>query len=211
MKLSKRVPALLAAVLLGACLSACSVEEMREKASDLIIDMATRFGFISEEEAEDDVQRTEAAPGGSITFPEDFVDEGESMTTMLRDGTLYIDFNNIRYKTTDYFVATSNSVTITAFAASTNTEAKTPPLYKAALWMLSEDMAHTSYVEGSTVYLSAAGENTCYTRTVSGLTPGRRYKVSISYDTTSYYVTGGMTVGPVSDEDLLTTEPEGDA
>lgn len=209
MKFSKRVPALLAALLMALCLGGCSVAEMREKASDIIIDMATRFGFIGEDSDEDDVQRKEAAPGGSVVFPEDFVNEGESMATMLRDGTLYIDFRKIRSKSTDYFVATADSVTINAYAASTNTDAKEPPLYKAALWMLSEDLKKTSYVDGSTVYFSAAGEGSCYTATVSGLQPGRRYKITLSYDTGSYYVSGGMAVSTVSDEDLLSIE--GDA
>lgn len=208
MRFWKRAAALGLALALGMSLSACSVDEMRDKLSDVIVDMAVRFGFVGERTDEDEVSRREGTPGGSIEFPEDFVNEGESMVSMLREGVLYVDFRSITNKATEYFVATADSVTVTIYATSSNTEAETPPTYKMAVWELTEDTTATAYVDGSTVYLPAAGEGACYTATVSGLTPGRRYKINLSYDSTYYKVSGRMTVSPVSDEDLFTVDGE---
>ena len=48
--------------------------------------------------------------------------------------------------------------------------------------------------------------------TVSGLTPGKMYKVTVSYDSVSYYITGGMTVTGVGSEQLtsLSDDTTGD-
>lgn len=210
MRFLKRCAALGLALALALGLSACSldVDEMRDQLSDIIIEMAVRFGFVGERTDEDEVTRREGTAGGSIVFPEDFVNEGESMVTMLRDGVLYVDFRSITNKATEYFVATADSVTVTIYATSSNTEAETPPTYKMAVWELTEDATATAYVDDSTVYLPAAGEGNCYTATVSGLTPGRRYKINLSYDSTYYKVTGRMTVSPVSDEELFTVDDE---
>lgn len=100
---------------------------------------------------------------------------------------LYVAFNGIQNRSTDYFVAGSDSLSITGYATteSTNENFQT---FKIALWELSDDKTSTSYVIGSTVYYTTDG--TCYQYNVSGLTPGRQYKVYISYDSTRYYITG---------------------
>ena len=66
--------------------------------------------------------------------------------------------------------------------------------------------ADTYYVIGSTVYYTTDG--TCYQYNVSGLTPGRQYKVYISYDSTRYYITGGLKVQGLGSEELTTIENE---
>ena len=78
--------------------------------------------------------------------------------------------------------------------------------FKIALWELSDDKTSTSYVIGSTVYYTTDG--TCYQYNVSGLTPGRQYKVYISYDSTRYYITGGLKVQGLGSEELTTIENE---
>ena len=204
MKMAKRVTALLAAGLLALGLTGCSKEELRDKATDLIIDTATRMGFIAQdgEGEEEEVQRTEAARGGSITFPEDFDPTQGRIPAMLQDGMLYVGFNGIQYRSTPYFVAADSSLTVTAYANHDNPYQDTIQ-YKIALWELSEDESSTTYVDGTTVYYTATAEGqTCYNHTMTGLTPGRRYKLAISYDTGAYYVTGGVTVSNVSDQEL---------
>ena len=74
------------------------------------------------------------------------------------------------------------------------------------MWELSEDKTTTSYVIGSTVYYTTDG--TCYTQTISGLTPGKQYKVNISYDSSIYYVTGGLKIQGLGSETLTTIEGE---
>ena len=115
--------------------------------------------------------------------------------------TLYIAFNGISNRSTDYFVAAGDSVTITAYGT---TESATILQFKAALWELSDDQTRTSYVPGSTVYFETGGD--CSTYTVSGLTPGKMYKVTVSYDSGMYYVTGGMTVTGIGSEELTTID-----
>ena len=72
--------------------------------------------------------------------------------------------------------------------------------------LVSEVDGDTSYVIGSTVYYTTDG--TCYQYNVSGLTPGRQYKVYISYDSTRYYITGGLKVQGLGSEELTTIENE---
>lgn len=204
MKLAKRMPALLAAGLLAVSLTGCSKEELRDKATDIIIDTATKMGFIDAEGEgeEEEVVHTEATAGGSVTFPEGFDPTQGRIPTTLQDGTLYVGFNGIEYRSTAYFVAAGTSATVTAYANHDNPNQDTIQ-YKIALWQLSEDQTKTSYVDGTTVYFTATADGQqCYSYTMTGLTPGRRYKLAISYDSTWYYITGGITVSNVSDQDL---------
>ena len=59
---------------------------------------------------------------------------------------------------------------------------------------------------GTEIYYTTDG--TCYQYNVSGLTPGRQYKVYISYDSTRYYITGGLKVQGLGSEELTTIENE---
>ena len=206
MKLAKRVSALCLAGLLALSLSGCSKEELRAKASDIIVDMATKMGFIGgdDEGEEEEVVHTEATLGGDVVFPEGFDPSQGRIPTTLQDGVLYVAFNGIQYRSTAYFVAADSSVTVTAYANHDNPYQDTIQ-YKIALWQLSEDQTTTTYVDGTTVYFTAMAEEggkACYTHTMTGLTPGRRYKLAISYDTGAYYITGGVTVTNVSDQEL---------
>ncbi len=207
MKTAKRVSALLAAVLLAIGLTGCSKEELREKASDVIIDVAVKMGFISGEqsdgeEEEEEVERKQASAGGEIAFPADFDPTSGRIPATLQNGMLYVGFNGIMYKCTPYFVAADANVTLTAYANHNNPDLPEVE-YKIALWQLSDDGNKTSYVPGTTVYFTSVPEGqSCYTYALSGLTPGKRYKLAISSD--SYYVSGGVTVTNVSDQDLTT-------
>ena len=62
-------------------------------------------------------------------------------------------------RSSDYFVAASDSVTITAYAT---TESPSINEFKTAIWELSDDQTKTSYVEGTTVYYKTGGD--CYDR-----------------------------------------------
>lgn len=210
MKLAKRVLALLTAGLLALGLTGCSKEELREKASDMIVDMAQKMGFIEAEGEgeEEQVVHTEASPGGEIVFPEGFNPTQGRIPTTLQDGMLYVAFNDIQNKSTAYFVAADSSVTVTAYANHSNPRQDTIQ-YKIALWQLSDDQTSTTYVDGTTVYFTATAEGkSCYNHTMTGLEPGRRYKLTISYDTGAYYISGGITVSNVSDQELTNMSTE---
>lgn len=203
MKLTKRIGVAALALILALSLTACSPKDML---GNMILGVADLFGLRSESSNDDEAEETVATPGGSISFPEG-MDSQSRFPTMVSGDTLYIAFNGISNRSTDYFVAASDTVTLTAYAT---TESATILEFKAALWELSDDQTKTSYLQGSTVYFPTGGE--CSTYTVSGLTPGKMYKVTVSYDSVKYYITGGMTVTGVGSEQLtsLSDDTTGD-
>lgn len=198
MKLRTRLAALALAVVMALSLTACSP---RDLLSDLIIGAVDLLGLRSDtSNDEDEAEHFEATPGGSVTFPEG-MDTNSRFPNEVHGDTLYIAFNGIQNRSSDYFVAGSDSVTITAYAT---TESPSLNEFKTAIWALSDDQTQTSYVEGTTVYFATGGE--CQTATVSGLTPGKMYKIYVSYDSYSYYITGGLTVTGIGSEELTSIE-----
>lgn len=194
---AKKLLALVLALAMALTMTACSPKEM---AVNAILKLATVLGF-REEGGSDEEETTDiyAPEGGSISFPEG-MDTSSRFTTQISDGTLYVSFNGIQSRqnrNTPYFVAAGDSVTITSYA---ETESTGLLEYKAALWGLNDDQSTTSYVLDSTVYFTTGGA--CYTQTISGLTPGRRYKVNISYDSSKYYITGGMAITGIGSDEL---------
>lgn len=72
-----------------------------------------------------------------------------------------------------------------------------------AFWELSDDKTMTSYVPDSTIYYCADGAD--YQYNVTGLTAGKQYKITISYDNgNKYYVTGGLKVEGLGSTELNT-------
>ena len=203
MKRTRKWIALALALCLALSLSACSPKETMK---NLIVKTVTALGFIEEgsgeEEESTDVM---AAAGGEVRFPEGMDTTSGKLVTQVEGDTLYVAFNGIANRNTEYFVAGSDTITVTGYATteSTNENYQT---FKVAVWELSEDKTTTSYVIGSTVYYTTDG--TCYTQTISGLTPGKQYKVNISYDSSIYYVTGGLKIQGLGSETLTTIEGE---
>lgn len=203
MKRTRKWIALALALCLALSLSACSPKETMK---NLIVKTVTALGFIEEgsgeEEESTDVM---AATGGEVSFPEGMDTTSGKLVTQVEGDTLYVAFNGIANRNTEYFVAGSDTITVTGYATteSTNENYQT---FKVAVWELSEDKTTTSYVIGSTVYYTTDG--TCYTQTISGLTPGKQYKVNISYDSSIYYVTGGLKIQGLGSETLTTIEGE---
>ena len=146
-----------------------------------------------------------AQAGGDVTFPESMDTSEGKLVTQVEGDTMYVAFNGIQNRNTDYFVAASDSITVTGYATteSTNENYQT---FKVALWQLSDDSTTTSYVTGSTIYYPADGTN--YSYTITGLTPGKQYKVYISYDSSSFYITGGLKVQGLGSEELTAIEEE---
>lgn len=203
MKRTRKWIALALALCLALSLSACSPKETMK---NLIVKTVTALGFIEEgsgeEEESTDVM---AAAGGEVSFPEGMDTTSGKLVTQVEGDTLYVAFNGIANRNTEYFVAGSDTITVTGYATteSTNENYQT---FKVAVWELSEDKTTTSYVIGSTVYYTTDG--TCYTQAISGLTPGKQYKVNISYDSSIYYVTGGLKIQGLGSETLTTIEGE---
>ncbi len=191
------------ALFLALTLSACSPKEALK---NVIVSACTALGFIDGEASqEEEANETMAQAGGDVTFPESMDTSEGKLVTQVEGDTMYVAFNGIQNRNTDYFVAASDSITVTGYATteSTNENYQT---FKVALWQLSDDSTTTGYVTGSTIYYPTDGAN--YSYTITGLTPGKQYKVNISYDSSKFYVTGGLKVQGLGSEELTAIEEE---
>lgn len=201
MKLHHRVLALGMAAVMALALTACSPKKV---AKDMVIGMVQALGFTTADEEEDEATETMATEGGSITYPEGF--DASGTNALLQDGTLYLSFKDMQYYSTDFFTPAGDTVTVTSYGSIDATTSYTA--YKVALWELSEDGTTTSYVAGSTVYFTVSSDETCYTYDIGGLTPGKKYKARVSFDSTVARVTGGMTISGLTDDALVQTEDD---
>ena len=190
MKLHHRVLALGMAAVMALALTACSPKKV---AQDMVIGMVQALGFTTADEEEDEATETMATEGGSITYPEGF--DASGTNALLQDGTLYLSFKDMQYYSTDFFTPAGDATT--SYTA-----------YKVALWELSEDGTTTSYVAGSTIYFTISSDETCYTYDIGGLTPGKKYKARVSFDSTVARVTGGMTISGLTDAARVQTEDD---
>ena len=203
MKRTRTLALLTALVCLCVSLTACSPKEVLKSA---ILKSTTALGLRQETTDEDEVDNlTYATAGGDVTFPEAMDSTASKLVTEVDGDTMYVAFNGIQNRSTDYFVAGSDSLTVTGYATteSTNENFQT---FKVALWELSDDKTATSYLIGSTTYYTTDGS--CYQYNISGLTLGKQYKIYISYDSTRYYITGGLKVEGLGSEELTTIETE---
>lgn len=203
MKRTRTWIALALALCLALSLSACSP---KQAAKDFVVKVVTVLGFRDENAGDDEeAAKVMATSGGEVTFPETMDPTSGKLVTQVEGDTLYVAFNGIQNRNTEYFVPAGDSITVTGYATteSTNENYQT---FKVAVWQLSDDKSMTSYVQGSTTYYTTDG--TCYNYTITGLTPGKQYKVNISYDSSIYYITGGLKVQGLGSEELTTVEGE---
>ena len=112
-------------------------------------------------------------------------DSSAKFAAATADGCLYAVFNGIWSRSTDYFTAPTGSLNIMACGTAEGTQK-----FKVALWKKVDGGAE--YVSDSTYYIHTDGTN--YRCTVSGLDPAAQYRVTISYDSSRYYLYGLMKV-----------------
>mgnify|MGYP003099927882 FL=1 len=98
---------------------------------------------------------------------------------------LNIVFNGIWSRQTDYFTAPNGVITLTGYGTAEGTQK-----YKIALWRKVDGGAQ--YVDGSTYYIKTDGQN--YRCSIGGLDPAASYRITISYDSSRYYLYGGLKV-----------------
>ena len=199
MKCTRKLAALAMAVLLAFSLTACSP---KQAAQDLVVKMVKAMGLVEESDEEDTDTTVKATTGGSVEFPAEMDTSAARCVTYTADNTLYFSFRAISNRSTDYFVAGSDSMTVTAYAT-TDASSEKYMYFKIALWELSDDKTMTGYVKDSTIYYYADGSSSQYT--VTGLTPGKQYKITVSYDNGNmYYITGGLKVAGLGSNELNT-------
>lgn len=141
--------------------------------------------FTGGKEEEDPLTRAATAEA-DVVLPEDMNAEAQFATKM-SDSGMYVVFNGINDKKTDYFKVPSGSLTIDATATGEATGMKS---FKINLWQKQDGSIR--YVDGTTIYYYTDG--TPHTYTISGLDPEAEYRLAISYDAYKYYIYGKMFV-----------------
>lgn len=176
MKTKKRFLAVvLAAALLVAGLTGCK---------DALRGVAQKITGSSGEVQEEDTTRWADATADPLII-QGIADASAKFDTAMVDGTLYAVFNGIWSRQTDYFTVPGGSLTITGYGTAEGTQR-----YKVSVWQ--KVAGGAQYVNGSTYYIKTDGQN--YRCVISGLDPAASYRLTISYDSSRYYLYGGLKV-----------------
>lgn len=175
MKMKKRIIALLLAVLLAVGLTGCK---------DVLKGIVHKATGTSDEVQEEDTTRWADATADPLII-QGIADPSAKFATATADGCLYAVFNGIWSRNTGYFAVPSGSLSIMACGTAEGTQK-----FKVALWKKVDGGAE--YVSDSTYYVKTDG--TDYRCTVSELDPAAQYRVTISYDSSRYYLYGLMKV-----------------
>ena len=112
-------------------------------------------------------------------------DSSAKFATATADGCLYAVFNGIWSRQTSYFTVPSGTLSIMGCGTAEGTQR-----FKVAVWKKVDGGAE--YVTDSTYYIHTDG--TDYRCTISGLDPAAQYRVTISYDSSKYYLYGLLKV-----------------
>ena len=164
-----RLAALLLAAVLALGLTGC--ESLKDSVANML-------GYSSAEEV--DTTNWAEATTDPIMLPEG-TDATAQWTNVVANGTLYGVYNGIWSRNTGYFQVSGDSLTITACGTAEGTQR-----YKIALWKKVDGGAQ--YIDGSTGYIPTDGTN--YQFTIGGLDPAAQYRLTISYDSSRYYLYG---------------------
>lgn len=116
---------------------------------------------------------------------EGIADPSAKYATAAVNSCLNIVFNGIWSRQTDYFTAPNGVITVTGYGTAEGTQK-----YKIAVWRKADGGAQ--YVDGSTYYIKTDGQN--YRCSIGGLDPAASYRLTISYDSSRYYLYGGLKV-----------------
>ena len=175
MKMKKRIIALLLAVLLAVGLTSCK---------DVLKGIVHKVTGTSDEVQEEDTTRWADATADPLII-QGIADSSAKFSTATADGCLYAVFNGIWSRQTDYFTVPGGSLTITGYGTAEGTQR-----YKVSVWQ--KVAGGAQYVNGSTYYIKTDGQN--YRCVISGLDPAASYRLTISYDSSRYYLYGGLKV-----------------
>ena len=133
---------------------------------------------------EEDTTQWAELTGDSLSL-EGIADPSAKYAAAAINSCLNIVFNGIWSRQTDYFTAPNGVITVTGYGTAEGTQK-----YKIAVWRKVDGGAQ--YVDGSTYYMKTDGQN--YRCSIGGLDPAARYRLTISYDSSRYYLYGGLKV-----------------
>ena len=171
MKRKKRIAALLLAAVLAVSLTGCK---------DALKSIVHKATGTSDEVQEEDTTRWAEQTSEPLII-QGIADASAKFATATADGCLYAVFNGIWSRQTSYFTVPGGTLNIMACGTAEGTQK-----FKVALWKKVDGGAE--YVPESTYYVKTDG--TDYRCTVSGLDPAAQYRVTISYDSSRYYLYG---------------------
>ena len=133
---------------------------------------------------EEDTTQWAELTGDSLSL-EGIADPSAKYASAAINSCLNIVFNGIWSRQTDYFTAPNGVITVTGYGTAEGTQK-----YKIAVWRKVDGGAQ--YVDGSTYYIKTDGQN--YRCSIGGLDPAASYRLTISYDSSRYYLYGGLKV-----------------
>ena len=133
---------------------------------------------------EEDTTQWAELTGDSLSL-EGIADPSAKYAAAAINSCLNIVFNGIWSRQTDYFTAPNGVITVTGYGTAEGTQK-----YKIAVWRKVD--GGTQYVDGSTYYIKTDGQN--YRCSIGGLDPAASYRLTISYDSSRYYLYGGLKV-----------------
>ena len=175
MKMKKRIVVLLMALVLAVGLTGCK---------DTLKSIVHKAAGTSDEVQEEDTTRWADQTSDPLII-QGIADPSAKFATATADGCLYAVFNGIWSRQTDYFTVPGGSLTITGYGTAEGTQR-----YKVSVWQ--KVAGGAQYVNGSTYYIKTDGQN--YRCVISGLDPAASYRLTISYDSSRYYLYGGLKV-----------------
>ena len=175
MKMKKQLLALLLAAVMVLSLTGC--KETLKK-------VAQKVTGHSEEVQEEDTTRWAEATTDPLII-QGIADSSAKFATATADGCLYAVFNGIWSRNTGYFTVPGGSLNIMACGTAEGTQK-----FKVVLWKKVDGGAQ--YVDNTTFYFTADGQN--YHCDIGNLDPNASYRVTISYDSSRYYLYGLMKV-----------------
>ena len=175
MKMKKRLFALLLAVVFAVSLTGCK---------DTLKGIVHKATGTSDEVQEEDTTRWAEQTADPLII-QGIANPQAKFDTATVDGSLYAVFNGIWSRQTGYFTVPSGTLNIMGCGTAEGTQR-----FKVALWKKVDGGAE--YVPESTYYIKTDG--TDYRCTVSGLDPAAQYRVTISYDSSRYYLYGLLKV-----------------
>ena len=116
---------------------------------------------------------------------EGIADPSAKYTSAVVNGSLNIVFNGIWSRQTDYFTVPGGTLTVIGYGTAEGVQR-----YKISVWQKVDGGAQ--YVNGTTYYFQTDGQN--YHCDIGGLDPNASYRLTISYDSSRYYLYGGLKV-----------------
>lgn len=141
--------------------------------------------FGSSNEVQEDDTTQWAVLSSDPLMLDGIADTTAKYATARANGALNIVFNGIWSRQTSYFTVPSGTLSIMGCGTAEGTQR-----FKVAVWKKVDGGAE--YVTDSTYYIHTDG--TDYRCTISGLDPAAQYRVTISYDSSKYYLYGLLKV-----------------